>query len=134
MFVYHFRNNIFNFLDTNSFEGASSGTGGTWAAGDISGYTKNSGYGFSAIASAPLGGYLDIFAKAGMFRWTVRHREFDSAGAYRFSDSGSDIMFGGGLALNVTDRSAIRVEWERYTNVYDIYDLDMASLGFVHKF
>lgn len=121
-------------LGETSFEGVSDGSGTTWAAGDISGYTKNSGYGASAIANVPLGERFDAFAKAGIYRWTVRHREFDSSGAFRFSDSGSDMMFGGGLSLNVTDFSSVRVEWERYTSIYDIYDVDMYSLGFVHRF
>lgn len=121
-------------LGETSFEGVSDGQGDTWAAGAISGFTKNSGYGFAAIAGTPIGNWLDVFAKAGMFRWTVRHREFDTSGTFRYSDSGSDIMFGGGFALNVSDRSAVRVEWERFTDVYDIYDIDLISLGFIHKF
>jgi OmpA-OmpF porin, OOP family len=121
-------------LGETSFEGVSSGDGDIWAAGNVSGFTKNSGYGFSAIANIPFGSHVEAFGKAGMFRWTTRHRENDSSGAFRYSDSGTDMMFGGGLALNVTDRSAVRVEWERFTDVYDIYDIDLISLGFVHKF
>lgn len=121
-------------LGETAFEGVSSGDGSAWSAGEISGFTKNSGYGFSVIAGAPIGSSVDLFAKAGMFRWSVRHREFDSGGSYRFSDNGSDIMLGAGISFDVSERNALRLEWERYTDVYDIYDVDFISVGFINRF
>ncbi len=105
-----------------------------WLAGTVGGHTKNTGYGLSAHANIPVTDFLDIFGKAGFYRWTVRDSVFNAVDNSRISDSGSDILYGGGLGLNITDRSAVRLEWERFVKVYDVYDIDLFSLGFVHKF
>lgn len=105
-----------------------------WLAGTVGGHTKNSGYGFSAHANIPLTSFLDVYGKAGIYRWTVRDNVFNAVDNSRISDSGSDILYGGGLGINITDRSALRLEWERFVKVYDVYDVDLISVGFVHKF
>ncbi len=120
-----------------SFEGIADGSGDLWQGeGEFAafGYTKNSGYGFAAIAKVPVGRYLDIFGKAGMYRWSTRLNGTDAAGSFSVSDSGSDMLFGGGAGFNITDRSSLRLEWERYIKIADVYDVDMLSLGFIHKF
>jgi OmpA-OmpF porin, OOP family len=121
-------------LGETSFSAVSDGSGDFWESGNVSGYTKNQGYGFSAYASVPLSSRFDVYGKAGMYRWSVRERVANAVDNRPISDSGSDMLFGGGVGINLTDRSALRVEWERYINVYDVYDVDMMSLGFVHKF
>ncbi len=140
---YNFSNNFglelfYVNLGETAFEGVSSGvaTGGDnfWESGNVSGYTKNKGYGFSASAKLPLGRYLDIYGKAGMYWWDVDEYVFNAVDSRPIGDDGSDMLFGGGLGLNITDQSALRLEWERYINVYDVYDVDLFSLGFVHKF
>lgn len=123
-------------LGETEFEGIVT-DGGIWEGdGEFPGlaYTKNTGYGFSALGKLPIGEMLELFGKAGIYRWTTRLRGVDDFGPFRSSDSGSDMLLGGGMAVNVTDRSTLRLEWERFIKVYDIYDVDMISLGFVHKF
>lgn len=121
-------------LGETSFDGVSDGSGDFWLDGPVGGHTKNTGYGFSAYANVPLGAMFDVYGKAGVYRWSVRESVFNAVDTRRISDSGSDILYGAGVGFNVTDRSALRLEWERYAKVYDVYDIDMFSLGFVHKF
>lgn len=83
-------------------------------------------YGAEAVGIVPIGSRLEVFGKVGMAAWDA-----DFTGPGGFSDDGADLVYGGGLAIKVTDRLAIRGEWEFYQIESDVggFDVDTQLLS-----
>jgi len=90
-------------------------------------------FGAEAVVILPIGDRLEIFGKAGIAAWDA-----DFTGPGGFSDDGADPVFGGGLAINITERLAIRGEWEFYQIHTDVggfdVDTELLSAGIVYNF
>ena len=81
------------------------------------------GYGLSAVGLLPVTEQIDLFAKVGMFHWSV-----DATSNVNISagDDGTDGTYGIGAAYNMKTVS-LRAEFERFDIGGD--DVDMISAG-----
>ena len=93
------------------------------------------GLAFAVIGRLPVNDRVSVFGKLGMFDWDTDFT-LEAVGIYSesFDDGGTDPIYGIGLSYDVWDRVAIRVEWERFTDLGDEIDVDMLSLGISQRF
>lgn len=82
------------------------------------------GLGIEAIGSVPIGERFSVFARGGIFSWTV---EFDGA-----EGEGEDLTYGLGAAIDMNEHWQIRGEWQRFD--VDEGDVDLISAGFNYLF
>lgn len=83
------------------------------------------GVAFNGVGYLPVGNYLDLFGKLGLFAWTV-----DVGFA---TDDGMDLTYGFGASLRMDSRLSIRAEWERFTDISG-GDVDLLSAGIAYHF
>jgi OOP family OmpA-OmpF porin len=91
------------------------------------------GFTVGAVGILPIGQKFDLFAKAGFFMWdseaTVSMQGFGTESA---SDDGSDPTYGLGFGWNLSERSRLRFEADRY-EVEDL-DIDTYLVGYAFSF
>jgi hypothetical protein len=90
------------------------------------------GYDLFLVGVLPIGKHFELFAKAGYFSWD---RNADASGVVSGSDSesGSDPVYGAGLAFILGKHIGIRVEYEKY-DMTDVDTLDQESAGIDFRF
>ncbi|WP_296055564.1 outer membrane beta-barrel protein [uncultured Amphritea sp.] len=81
------------------------------------------GYGLSAVGLYPVTDQIDLFAKLGMFHWSV---DATSNVDISLGDDGTDATYGIGAAYNM-ETVSLRAEFERFDIGGD--DIDMISAG-----
>jgi outer membrane protein with beta-barrel domain len=87
----------------------------------------------SFVGSLPLGDMFSIYGRLGAIFWDARATLDDGAGTVTTgNDSGEDLYYGAGGAMNLGERAALRLEYE----VADVSDLEvsMISLSVLYKF
>ena len=84
------------------------------------------GFQFAAVGNLP-GGEAALFGKAGFYRWDAEA----PAGSPIGDDDGIDVMWGFGIAFEISDNWLVRGEWERFD--IDGDDIDMLSISLVVK-
>lgn len=107
---------------------------GTFLGFPISAKAEADGFTFAGVGTAPLGEKGAFFGKFGLLRWDVDVSGTVLGLTASESDDGIDPMFGVGLKYDVTERVAIRGEWERFLDVGDNNttgesDVDLLSIG-----
>lgn len=106
---------------------------------EITAEFKVDGYYVAAVGMLPLGEHFDLFAKVGAFEWDVdTGLAFDEIPFFD-ETTGEALLLGAGADLNLSQRFALRAEWERFFEVGDAEvtgetDIDLASIGFVVRF
>lgn len=83
---------------------------------------------FAAVMGIiPIDKQFEFFGKLGFHFW---QSDFTLSGVSGSGDGdGTDLMYGIGLAYNITPTVSVRVEYENYTNVGDGATLTAAGLG-----
>lgn len=101
------------------------------------GVTRARGVNLSLLVRAPLGP-VNVFAKAGAMYGQTRVSADALSGIVSGSRRGWGGTYGAGLGFDFTPTSGVVLEWSRYEmrfpSVNDRQDLDMISLGYVHRF
>ncbi len=110
---------------------------GTWALeggfvdlGDfdidtLPGSVEVDGFQFAGVGNLPVG-TASLFGKAGLYWWDGEARAF---GAPIGDDDGIDVMWGFGVAFEISDNWRVRGEWERFD--IDGDDIDMLSVSVI---
>lgn len=83
------------------------------------------GVSFQGVGYLPVGSNLDLFGKFGLFVWTV-----DVGFA---TDDGTDLTYGFGGNLRMSDQLSLRAEWERFADISG-GDVDLLSAGITYHF
>ena len=99
------------------------------------------GYGLAAVGRLPIGERFGIFGKVGAFRWDL---DVNIVQQPDLNDDGTDLHFGLGGVANLSDRVALRAEWERIQDVgkdlagapppQEGSDVDLFSLSVLFRF
>jgi outer membrane autotransporter protein len=87
------------------------------------------GVSIHAAGIYPINSYFNIFAKAGVYHWTV---EID-LNPGTVEEDGGDFTYGLGAQYNFTDKLGIRAEYEEYLDFAD-FDISLLTLGLVFNF
>lgn len=86
---------------------------------------SSSGFNIAGIANIRATDQFILFGKLGLLRWDNDFSNVDQIESFSESESGTDIMFGIGVAFEVSDQASIRAEWERF----EIEDEDVVLLS-----
>ena len=75
-----------------------------------------------------------VFGKVGAFVWDAEGdvKEIGSGQLVDFDDSGTDLMYGLGVKLDINPQVTMRAEWERYNA--DRNDMNFYSIGVEYRF
>jgi OOP family OmpA-OmpF porin len=87
-------------------------------------------FGVAAVGILPLNDRFSVFGKAGVLMTDTKVTARAGAASASESDSSSELHIGVGMAFNVTQKFAIRAEWERATDT----EIDMLSIGVQYRF
>lgn len=80
---------------------------------------------------------IDLYAKAGLARWTIDGSHDSIAGPVDFSENGTDLAWGVGIQGTVADHVALRLEYERleFDNFFTTFRTrKLLSVGFTWTF
>lgn len=87
-------------------------------------------FGVAAVGILPLNERFSVFGKAGILMTDTTVTARSGSVSSSESDSSSELHIGVGMLFNVTQRFAIRAEWERATDT----EIDMLSIGVQFRF
>lgn len=86
------------------------------------------GFNVSAVGILPAVENVDLFAKVGAFMWDA---ELDESGfGKRDKDSGTDLSYGVGASVNLTDQFSVLVEYQGF----GIYDENFSNISLGARF
>lgn len=121
----------YGFVDLGEaiFDGVSDGTGFFWFPGPVRADVEADGLYVAYVVGKAFGKW-SLFGKFGLFKWDAELGIVDSGPAFSDDDDGTDAMYGAGGGYRVSDRVAVRAEWEVFTDVFD-EDIRLLSLGVV---
>lgn len=108
--------------------------------GSVSLDAESKGFNVALLGFLPVGQAVNLMGKVGLFRWDVDlSASSSSLGSGSVSESGIDLMFGFGASFDIGNTTAIRIEWERFTDVGDENetgqsDVDLLSASLVFRF
>lgn len=124
----------FGFVDLGAatIKGTDSVFGSTKATAEADGFFV------AGVGSIPLGQSASLLGKVGLFNWSVDAAIDTSIGSASEDDSGTDLMFGFGAMFNMSRDIALRLEWERFSDVGDDdttgkSDVDMLSASILFR-
>ena len=100
------------------------------AGGGLDAKVEASGWDLMAIGTIPLGKRFEIFGKFGVIKWDTK---FSFSNGLSGSDSGSDTMWGAGVALRFGGHLAARLEYQNY-DISSIDTVEMTSAGLEFRF
>lgn len=107
------------------------GTVYAFTANNVAISTEGKSIGISSVLKLPLSDTVEPFLKLGVHNWDVSASVTSSAGNASLSDDGTDIFYGIGIGISLTDSLSIRGEFERYD--FDGDDADYLSLGLAYN-
>lgn len=107
--------------------------------GSASATVEASGFNVALVGFLPVGNTVNLLGKVGLFLWDVDASVSTSIGSGSASESGTDLMFGFGASFDIGKTAAVRIEWERFTDVGDENetgqsDVDLLSASLVFRF
>jgi OOP family OmpA-OmpF porin len=76
---------------------------------------------------------LSIFGKLGFYRGELK-RTSNNPLVTTGTNSQNDVTFGVGVRFDITHNLGVRAEWQRYTDLGEITDVDVMSIGVQFKF
>ena len=85
--------------------------------GEYIGFFNQSGIAGNIVGSLPLSDSFSVFAKAGLFLWTVE--------AFGATNSGTDLTYGFGIQADITDSVSFVAE----TEFFDVDDGDVSLVS-----
>ena len=100
------------------------------------GRTHAHGVNLSLVGNIPVGS-LNLYAKLGTLYGRTKVTASPLSGSATGSDSGWEGTYGVGVGFNLTPRSSVVLEWNRYDlNFVGVgkRDITTTSLGYVHRF
>ena len=109
-----------SFVDFGEF--TATGSGGT-ATIEVSGFSV------VGTGTVPVTERFGLFGKVGLLRWDGEAR---ASGGSLAEDDGTELTYGLGAKMKVTERVGVRVEWERFSDNEDA--LSLLSGGVVLSF
>ncbi len=112
--------------DTFQFNGSTF----AFTANNVKITSKGKGFGIAPMVGYNITENFRPFAKIGVHRWDIDTTATTSAGSASISNSGTDLMFGLGLAYSFTKNIGIRAEYERFKFDGDDADLISASIQY----
>lgn len=89
------------------------------------------GFYFGPRLTAALSNQIDGYARIGMLVWDA---EFNDSDGFTGSDDGTDVYFGLGAALRISDQLSLGADWTRYMLESDGEDIDVDTFGGKLKF
>lgn len=116
-------------LGDTGFRGQAGANEDHWCTGAVSSKVDVDGFGLSLLGNVPVGRNINFYGKFGIFGWDAQARETDSCGRFRDNDSGNELTFGAGASYQLNYRTSVQLEWERYRDIFDSFDVDFFSLG-----
>jgi OOP family OmpA-OmpF porin len=126
----------FGYLDLGEFKIS----GNDSFLGSTSLTVEASGFNVALAGFLPVGNTVNLLGKVGLFLWDVDASASSSVlGSGSTSESGTDLMFGFGASFDIGKTTAVRIEWERFTDVGDENetgqsDVDLLSASLVFRF
>ena len=118
-------------LGKATFDGVSSG-GSVWDVGDVHGVARSRGLSASLAGTQPLGSFVSVYAKAGLFAWDSYVIDTPTLGGSTISNSSSGRTkvnndsvrptYGVGTEIRLHTIWHLRASW-------DHYDVDYARTG-----
>jgi OOP family OmpA-OmpF porin len=91
------------------------------------------GFSASAVGILPIGERFNVFAKYGFYQWDAEvTASMTGLGSFSASDDGTDPTYGLGFGWNVSERSNLRFEADRYE--LDTLDVDTYTVGYAFSF
>lgn len=117
-------------LGDTSFRGQASGvTEDHWCFGNVSSEVNVDGFGAALLGMVPAGRDFNVYGKFGIYSWDLVAHESDSCGRFRDSASDTELMYGLGVSYQFNFQTSVQLEWERYTDILNDFDVDFLSLG-----
>lgn len=89
------------------------------------------GFYFGPRLTGALSNQIEGYARVGMLVWDA---EFSDSDGFAGSDDGTDVYFGLGAALKISDQLSLGADWTRYMLESDGEDLDVDAFGGKLKF
>lgn len=108
--------------------------------GTVSLDTEAKGFDVAIVGLLPVGNQFNLLGKVGLFRWDADISASSTLfGSASDSETGVELMFGFGASFDIGKTAAVRIEWERFTDVGDenvtgTSDIDLLSASLVFKF
>lgn len=117
-------------LGDTGFDGQASGTTEDhWCFGNVSSNVSVDGFGASMVGLFPVSRDFNVHGKFGIYSWDLTAREADSCGRFRDTASDTELMYGLGVSYQFNYQTSVQLEWERYTDILNNFDVDFFSLG-----
>lgn len=93
------------------------------------------GFSYQLAGYLPISPTIDLFAKAGMYNWTVSSNYYYYYGYtyYYASESGSDPAYSLGITSQLNRQVSVRGEYEKFTNIAG-GDVNMVSVSVTYHF
>lgn len=109
------------------------------ASGLFSAEGKSNGFDVAAVGIAPIADRVSLFGKIGIYRLDTKISGSVTGLSITESQSNSDLTFGGGAQLALTQALAVRGEWQRYSrvggdNVGGKSDIDILGVSALYRF
>ncbi len=97
------------------------------------------GFELTGVGSVPLSTRFSLFVKAGVFRWDHEYNASVSGASTSLTKTGTDLTYGFGMRLNLTNNFALRAQYQRYKDVGDDAissktDIDVIGVGAIFSF
>lgn len=89
------------------------------------------GFYFGPRLTGALSSQIEGYARVGMLVWDV---EFSDSEGFVGSDDGTDVYFGLGAALKISDQLSLGADWTRYMLESEGEDIDIDTFGGKLKF
>lgn len=116
--------------DTFSYKG----TAYSFTANNASLTTEVESVGLNVLATYPVHKHFEPFAKLGLHRYDVESTvTASSISSSSVSDDGTDLLYGLGFKIPITESISVIAEWENY-EFGDYGSSDFISAGLIYKF
>ena len=95
------------------------------------------GWDVALLGKFPVSQQFDIFAKIGVVWWQatghVNGCYYYYCPYYGVTDNGSDLLYGAGVGLHLSDQLGVRGEWERM-DIQNTNRADLWTISLIYKF
>lgn len=114
--------------DTFSIDGTTFG----FTQNGVTVKTEVKSFGISGIYRLPVNDTITPFAKLGIHRWDAEGTMSSGDASVSVSDDGTDLFYGLGIAVSLSDEVTLRAEYERFNGDED--PIEYLSAGVSYQF